>query len=127
MTSPPATAVAQRATLLRLEGAVVLAAAVVAYRQTGWSWGLFAALFLVPDVSMLGYLRGARVGARCYNAMHTYIAPGACATASLVAGWPLAIPLIWVAHIGFDRALGYGLKLDTGFRDTHLGRIGRGA
>jgi hypothetical protein len=33
---------------------------------------------------------------------------------------------VLLTHIGLDRTLGYGLKLPTDFRDTHLGRIGRG-
>jgi hypothetical protein len=31
--------------------------------------------------------------------------------------------LIWLAHIGMDRMLGYGLKYSGGFKDTHLGRL----
>jgi hypothetical protein len=43
--------------------------------------------------------------------------------------WPIAgsVALIWLAHIGFDRALGYGLKYKAGFGFTHLGRIGPAA
>jgi hypothetical protein len=26
-------------------------------------------------------------------------------------------------HIGMDRALGFGLKYETDFKDTHLGRV----
>ena len=37
----------------------------------------------------------------------------------------LSIAMIWLAHIGIDRALGYGLKYSAGFGFTHLGRIGR--
>jgi hypothetical protein len=37
----------------------------------------------------------------------------------------LSLATIWIAHIGFDRALGYGLKYGSGFTHTHLGRIGR--
>ncbi len=127
-----ATPAAEKATsafavrFLRLEGLVLLLASVVAYRHLGGSWALFAGLFLVPDVSLLGYLRGARVGAWAYNAAHSTLLPGAL----VAAGWLLASPacwgvaLIWTAHIGFDRLLGYGLKQPSSFRDTHLGRIG---
>jgi hypothetical protein len=110
--------------LLRLEGAAVLAAAAIAYSQIGGGWGLFALLFLVPDLSMLGYLAGPRSGAAVYNFGHSYLAPGALGAAGLLAGMPmlLSIALIWVAHIGFDRALGYGLKYATAFKHTHLGR-----
>ena len=76
---------------------------------------------------MLGYLAGPAVGARAYNLAHTYAAPAVLAGVgwAMGASLPVALALVWAAHIGFDRALGYGLKLPTGFRDTHLGRIGR--
>ncbi|UZD55056.1 DUF4260 domain-containing protein [Caldimonas aquatica] len=113
--------------LLRLEGAAVLALALWAYHQQAAGWGLFAAAFLAPDLSFLGYLAGPRVGARLYNAAHSYLGPAACLALGLLAAVPWAVPaaLIWAAHIGFDRALGYGLKYPSGFRHTHLGLIGR--
>lgn len=85
----------------------------------------FASLFLVPDLSMLGYLRGPRVGAVCYDAAHSYVGPLALLGVGGLAAAPtaVAIALIWIAHVGFDRALGYGLKYGTAFRDTHLGRV----
>ena len=88
------------------------------------SWPLFAVLFLAPDLAMLGYLMGARIGAAVYNVAHTYALALPLALLGFLAGRPaiLAVALIWVAHIGFDRALGFGLKYPTGFGDTHLGR-----
>jgi len=115
--------------LLRLEGLAVLAAAVSAYAFVGGSWLLFALLLLAPDVAMLGYRFGPVVGAAAYNAVHAYLAPAALGAAGLALGAPTmqALALIWIAHIGLDRALGYGLKYSTGFGDTHLSRIGRAA
>ena len=115
--------------LLRAEGAALLVAATLLYRQTGASWWLFAVLFLAPDLSFLGYLAGPRVGAISYNVAHTLVGPIALAIAGLVlpATMALALALIWVAHIGFDRLLGYGLKYAAGFGFTHLGRIGKTA
>lgn len=115
--------------LLRLEGAAVLIASVAAYAWSGDSWWLFALLFLAPDLSMLGYLGGPRVGAWCYNAAHSYLLPLGVLMLGAGLGQPqaVAVGLVWTAHIGFDRALGYGLKRATSFRDTHLGRIGRDA
>ena len=112
---------------LRLEGLVVLIASLLLYAQHGRGWLLFAALFLAPDLSMLGYVRGPIVGAATYNAAHTYAVSLTLAILGLLLGQPVlvALSLIWSAHIGFDRALGYGLKLRSGFQDTHLGRIGR--
>jgi uncharacterized protein DUF4260 len=113
--------------LLRLEGLALLTAMVALYTWQGTSWWLFAALFFAPDLSFAGYLLGPRPGAVVYNAVHTTVVPGALLGVGLVLGQPLAVALavIWLAHIGFDRALGYGLKYPDGFGFTHLGRIGR--
>jgi hypothetical protein len=115
--------------LLRFEGAAILCAALVGYEALGASWTLFGLLLLAPDVGMLGYLSGPRVGSWIYNALHTYVGPGALAAITLFGGpgdlWPLC--LIWVAHIGMDRALGYGLKFASAFSQTHLGAMGRSA
>jgi hypothetical protein len=37
----------------------------------------------------------------------------------------LLIAMIWLAHIGFDRALGYGLKYASGLASRIWGRIGK--
>lgn len=113
------------ARLLRSEGLIVLALSVFFYWQSGASWVLFALLLLAPDLSMLGYLAGNRVGALLYNSAHTYALPAALLAAGLWLGaaTPVALALIWLAHIGMDRALGYGLKYPTAFKDTHLGRV----
>lgn len=115
--------------VLRLEAAAVLIAACVAFHSLSGRWGLFAALFLVPDLSMLGYLLNPRVGAIGYDAGHSYLGPAALAAVGVVAGLPAVLPFacIWIAHIGFDRMLGYGLKYGTGFGHTHLGPVGREA
>jgi hypothetical protein len=113
--------------VLRLEGAAAFAASAALYAHAGFSWPLFAILFLAPDLAMLGYLAGVRIGAGAYNVAHTYALALPLALFGFLAGRPaiLAVALIWIAHIGFDRALGYGLKYPTAFGDTHLGRIGR--
>lgn len=113
--------------LLRLEGTVVLGVALAAYAQFGAGWGAFALLLLAPDLSMLGYLAGPRVGAVLYNAAHSYVGPVLLLALGVLAAMPWAVAggLIWCAHIGLDRALGYGLKYAAGFNLTHLGRIGR--
>ncbi|MGH8459822.1 MAG: DUF4260 domain-containing protein [Nevskiales bacterium] len=113
--------------LLRIEGLAVLAAAAAAYAQFGAGWGWFAALFLVPDLSFLAYLAGPRAGAAAYNVMHSYVGALALLAVGVLGAMPLmlAVALVWCAHIGFDRALGYGLKYAGGFGETHLGRLGR--
>ena len=90
-------------------------------------WIAFAALFLAPDLAMAGYLGGPRIGAAAYNLVHAYVGPLELPLVALALAAPAAraLALIWIAHIGSDRALGYGLKYVTGFGDTHLGAIGR--
>ena len=114
-------------TLLRLEGLAVLTVALAAYARAGEGWGFFAGLFLAPDLAFLAYLAGPRWGAIAYNAAHSYIGPLLLLAAGLIGAtpWLLAVALVWSAHIGFDRALGYGLKYGTGSGMTHLGRVGR--
>lgn len=116
---------AQPAILLRLEGAVMLAMSVLLYWRTGGNWWLFALLLFAPDLSMLGYLAGNRVGAAIYNSFHNYTLPASLSAFGLVGGNSLAlsIALIWFGHIGMDRVLGYGLKYPSGFKETHFGRI----
>ena len=113
----------------RTEGAglalgVVLIAALAA---PGWGAPIWLAILLAPDLAMLGYLAGPRTGAALYNLVHLYALPFLLAAAGVALGSTglIAGGGLWLAHIGIDRALGYGLKLPSGFRDTHLGRIGR--
>lgn len=113
--------------ILRGEAIAAFAAGIALWIGNGGSLLLLIPALLLPDVSMVGYLRDARVGAVTYNAVHNWV----LAALAIGLGWWLAVPLlllagaILLAHVGMDRALGYGLKLPTDFRDTHLGRIGR--
>ena len=111
--------------LLRIEGAALFALTLYLYHSTGRSWGLFLLLFLWPDVFMLGYLSNVRLGASLYNIAHTVAFPVLLAGVSytLHSEKPLVFALIWLAHIEFDRALGFGLKYPTYFKDTHLQRV----
>lgn len=113
--------------ILRLEGAALLVAALFGYWMTGASWWLFLILFLVPDISFAAYLMNPRIGAAVYNAVHSTVGPILLGLYGLWFGPVLAISiaLIWLAHCGFDRLLGYGLKYPTAFQHTHLGRIGK--
>lgn len=112
--------------LLRIEGAALTLAAVWMYHRIGGNWWLFAALILVPDVSFAGYLINTRIGAIAYNTMHVTLGPLVCAALGfLLPSFDLlSVALIWAAHVGIDRAVGYGLKYGAGFGFTHLGRIG---
>jgi len=111
--------------LLRLQGAAVFAVATAAFFALDGAWWLLLVLALAPDLGMVGYLANARVGAWTYNATHVYAAPLALGVAGATVDSRLAalVAVVWTAHIGADRALGYGLKEPTGFRDTHLGSL----
>ena len=114
-------------TLLRLEGLTLFVGMTLLYAVWDGSWWVYAIVFLVPDLSFAAYLAGPRAGAIVYNAAHSYMAPMALMTTGFALSSPLvlSIAMIWLAHIGIDRALGYGLKYAAGFGFTHLGRIGR--
>jgi hypothetical protein len=109
---------------LRVEGLTALLVAAVAYQRLHYSLLLFGVLFLVSDLSIFAYARGPRFGAIVYNAVHNDVVPVLLGFSLLAASKPLAIPLIWIAHIGFDRFLGYGLKYSDAFAHTHLGTMG---
>ena len=114
-------------TWLRLEGVAMLIAGLATYGRLGGEWLFAVPLLLLPDASMVGYVRGPRVGSLVYNAVHNLATGLAVLGVGLVAGVvPIAlVGAMLVAHIGMDRLFGYGLKLPTSFQDTHLGRIGR--
>jgi hypothetical protein len=113
--------------LLRLEGLAAAALSAMLYARLGTSWWLFAAMWLAPDLSILGYLIGPDWGARIYNAIHSYVTPGTLAVCGLLLHGPALAPvaLIWINHIGVDRLLGYGLKYPKGFAWTHLSKMGK--
>jgi hypothetical protein len=113
---------------LRGEGVAAFVAGLLLYGWLGGWWVVVIPLLLVPDASMIGYLRGPRVGAFTYNLAHNWAMGLAILGVGLAtdsSGIALAGAIL-IAHTGMDRALGYGLKLPTSFSDTHLGRIGRG-
>jgi hypothetical protein len=113
--------------ILRIESAAVGALGIVGFLSLdGPVWALAPAL-LAPDLSMLGYLAGPRIGAVTYNLVHNWALPVGLVVLGMAIGqlWPMLAATALASHIGWDRAHGYGLKLPSGFRDTHLGRIGR--
>lgn len=111
--------------LLSLEGLAVFALSVYFFFEHGGPWWLFALLLLAPDLSAAGYLLGPRAGSYIYNAAHFYVWPLLLGALGLVQANPLLLQLalIWSAHIGMDRMLGFGLKYPTRFKDTHLQRV----
>jgi hypothetical protein len=113
------------ATFLRVEGLTLLVAALVLYFESGHEWWLLLVLFLAPDIAGAGYLAGPRVGAAVYDVAHLDALPIALAVVGVLVENDvcLKLALIWLAHIGMDRAVGYGLKYPTHHKDTHLQRV----
>jgi hypothetical protein len=114
--------------ILRAEQVAIFAAGVVLWLANGGAPLLLIPALLLPDVSAVGYLRGPRIGSITYNAVHHLVLALTLLGLGwwLSVGWLILAGAVVLAHVGMDRALGYGLKLPTDFRDTHLGRIGRG-
>lgn len=114
---------------LRLEAFCAFLFGLYLFSLSGWSWWWFAGLFLFPDVAIAAYLGGPRLGAVIYNLAHTYAAPAVPAAAGMLGAGAIFLALggIWITHIGFDRMLGFGLKYQSAFRNTHLGRVGKPA
>ena len=112
-------------TVVRAEAAAIGALALYLFGRGDWSWWLFAALILAPDLAILGWAVNKRVGAAAYNLAHAYVWPVGLAIYGVGADHDtaLAIGLVWAAHIAVDRALGFGLKYPTDFKDTHLQRL----
>jgi Domain of unknown function (DUF4260) len=112
---------------LRVEGATLLIGSLLAYATTHQAWWLVPLTLLVPDLLMIGYLGGTRLGAMLYNLVHVTPLPAVLVGLGWWQSKPLviALGLVWLAHIGMDHALGYGLKYDDHFQHTHLGWIGR--
>ncbi len=111
--------------ILQLEGLAYFTASVLTFAHLHGSWILFVVLFFAPDFAFAGYLFGSKVGAWTYNALHSSFGPIVFTAFGWFFGEPmmLLIAIIWFAHVGFDRMLGYGLKYESGFKDTHLGKL----
>jgi hypothetical protein len=110
----------------RAESVCIAAFVAAAFVDLDFDWWWLAALFLLFDVSMVGYAFNPRLGAWTYNAAHSYIGPGVLAVVGIVDGsrWSAFLALVWGFHIAVDRLLGYGLKFCDHFNHTHLGQIG---
>lgn len=111
----------------RLEAFTIFLASIYFYHLLHLNFVLFVVFLLSIDVFMVGYLISDKVGAYAYNIGHSFIAPSVLLMIGTATEYRIGVglSLIWIAHIGMDRVLGYGLKLTTGFNDTHLGHIGK--
>lgn len=105
----------------------VFVAATFVYFEGGFDWAFYAILFFAFDISIVGYLFSNRIGALLYNFGHSLIMPSFLVVIYLVLGNNTALGLgcLWFAHVGFDRAMGFGLKFSSGFMHTHLGDMGK--
>ena len=116
-------------TLLRLEELGEALFSIYLFSLLPFPWWVYPLLFFAPDLSMLGYIGGPRLGAFTYNLVHHK----AIALGLYVLGIFLSIPaisllgVIFLGHSSLDRALGYGMKYADSFHRTHLGTIGRNA
>ncbi len=90
------------------------------------SWWWFIILILTPDISMVGYIWGVRIGALIYNLFHHK----GIAILLIIIGYyfdekiTMMAGIILFGHSSMDRIFGYGLKYKKGFKFTHLGKIG---
>jgi hypothetical protein len=119
-------ALSQPGIFLRLEGLTLFVVSIVVYGRLDFAWWPFALFLLAPDLSALGYLGGPRLGAFAYNTVHALVLPVLLLAGAWVAGSPtgIQVALIWLAHIGMDRTVGYGLKFPDAFKHTHLDETG---
>ncbi|MDO6657347.1 DUF4260 domain-containing protein [Anaerobacillus sp. 1_MG-2023] len=111
--------------LLNSEGVIVFIISLYFYAQIGLSWWVFFFLLLIPDLSMLGYLVNNTAGSIIYNTVHSYILPGLIVMISMILDYNIlfALGLVWVAHIGMDRSIGFGLKYSSTTKITHLQKV----
>jgi hypothetical protein len=116
-------------TILRFEELAGFLFSIYVFSLLSYPWWLYLLLFLTPDLSLLGYAAGPRVGAFTYNLVHHK----AVSLGLIIMGGVLSVPVVLLAgsvllgHSSLDRVIGYGLKYSDSFKHTHLGTIGREA
>lgn len=112
---------------LKFEELAMFLLGIFAFSRLDFAWWWFPVLFLAPDLSMFGYASGHKTGAFLYNLFHHK----ALAIGLWIFGFIYQhesiqlIAVILFAHSAFDRMLGFGLKYESGFKNTHLGKIGK--
>ncbi|KAF2507785.1 DUF4260 domain-containing protein [Flavobacterium zhairuonense] len=114
-------------TVLKFEEIALFIFGIFLFHQLHYKWWWFLALILAPDLSMIGYAFGNKVGAFLYNIFHHK----GIAILLYVLGFYFKNELLQLAgiilfsHSAMDRIFGYGLKYEKGFKYTHLGEIGK--
>ena len=113
--------------ILKLEELAEFVLGILIFSRLEYIWWYFPLLLLTPDIGMLGYLVNTKIGAWSYNLFHHK----AIAIIILVLGFfgnnqiVMLIGTILFAHAAFDRMMGYGLKYEDDFTNTHLGKVGK--
>lgn len=113
--------------LIKLEEAALFILGIYLFSLLDYAWWWFPALLLIPDLSMVGYLAGNKIGAYLYNMFHHRALAIAVYLFGIYAGnqGVQLAGVILFAHSNMDRMFGYGLKYEKGFKFTHLGEIGK--
>ena len=112
-------------TVLKVEEIAEFFFGIFLFALLSYPWWWFLGLLFVPDVSMVGYLLNTKIGAWLYNFIHHK----ALAIFLIIAGYALAVNeaslagAILLSHSALDRVLGFGLKYEDSFKNTHLGRL----
>lgn len=111
--------------ILKLEELAIVILSVFLFNQLNYAWWWYLALFLTPDIGMIGYLINNKIGAYSYNLFHH---KGIAIIVFLLGGYfnnnELKLAgIILLGHSAFDRILNYGFKYTTGFKHTHLGNL----
>ena len=112
--------------LIRLEEIALFVLSIYVLYTLKAQWWFYLLLLIGPDISMLGYLAGPRVGAIAYNLFHHKFTAIVFFLVGIISSpWMMqVIGAVLFGHSSFDRIFGYGLKYYSGFSDTHLGTIG---
>lgn len=108
--------------VIRLENFCIAIVGLLIYAHFALDWLTFFYFILLPDLSIIAYVINNRIGALSYNLSHNYIIPSLLLILYVISNQPilLSIGLIWMIHIAFDRAMGFGLKYSHHFKATHL-------
>ena len=114
-------------TQIKLEELMMFVLGIFMFGLLGYQWWWFLVLILVPDIGMVGYAFGNRIGAITYNLFHNKGLAIMLYFLGMYFSWPICqmAGIILFSHSSLDRVFGYGLKYDKGFKYTHLGEIGK--
>ena len=112
--------------IIKLEEAAMFGICVFALYLLHAEWYWYLLILIGPDISMIGYFLGSHVGAGIYNIFHHKGFAIFIFFIGLYTDTPIweIVGVVLFGHSSLDRMFGYGLKLNRGFKYTHLGVIG---